>query len=61
MSGIQGYAVAQFVEAMRRKVAGSIPHGVICFLHWHGPSSRSMALGLTQPLIEMSISWGVGA
>ena len=45
-----------------KKVAGSIPDGVIGIFHWHNPSGRTMALGLTQPLTEMStrnISWGV--
>jgi len=44
-----------------RKVAGSIPDGVIGIFHRHNPSGRTMALGLTQPLTEMStrnISWG---
>jgi len=27
---------------------------VIGFFHWHNPSGRNMALGLTQPLTEMS-------
>jgi len=27
--------VAQLVEALRRKVAGSIPYGVIGIFHWH--------------------------
>jgi len=40
--------------ATSRKVAGSIPDGVIRFFHWHNPSGRAMALGLTQPLTEMS-------
>ena len=43
------------------QVAGSIPDGVIGFFHWHNPSGRTMALGSTQPLTEMStgnISWG---
>ena len=43
------------------KVADSIPDYVIGIFHWHNPSGRTMALGLTQPLIEMStrnISWG---
>ena len=43
------------------KVAGSIPDGVIGTFHWHYPSSCTMALGLTQPLTELStsnISWG---
>jgi hypothetical protein len=37
---------------------------VIGFFHWHNPSGRTMALGSTQPLTEMStrnISWGVNA
>jgi len=37
-----------------RKVAGSIPAGVIGIFHWHNPSDRTMALGSTQPRIEMS-------
>jgi len=43
------------------QVAGSIPDGVIGIFHWHNPSGRTMALGSTQPLTEMStrnISWG---
>jgi hypothetical protein len=49
-------AVAQLVEALcsNRKVAGSIPEGVIGIFYWHNPSGRTMALGLTQPLTEMS-------
>jgi len=43
------------------------PHSLIhlpltlYIFHWHNPSGRTMALGLTQPLTEMSttnISWG---
>jgi len=48
----------------RRKVAGSIPEGVIETFNWHNPSGRIMALVLTQPLTEMSttdISLGVKA
>jgi hypothetical protein len=44
-----------------RKVPGSIPDGVIGIVRWHNPSDRTMALGSTQPLTEMStrsISWG---
>ena len=37
-----------------RKVAGSIPDRVIGIFHWHNPSGRTMALGLTQPLTGMS-------
>jgi len=56
-------AVAQWLRycATNRKVAGSIPAGVIENFHWQNPSDRTMALGSTQPLTEMStrsISWG---
>ena len=48
--------------ATSRKVAGSIPDGVTgFFFQWHNPSGRTMALGSTQPLTEMStrnVSWG---
>jgi hypothetical protein len=40
--------------ATSRKVAGSIPDCVIGIFHSHNPSGRTMALGLTQPLTEMS-------
>jgi hypothetical protein len=43
------------------KVASSIPDSVIEIFHLHNPSGRTIALGLTQPLTEMStknISWG---
>ena len=32
--------------ATSRKVAGSIPDGVIGIFHWHNPSVRTMALGV---------------
>jgi hypothetical protein len=44
-----------------RMVAGLIPDGVIGIFHRHNPSGRTMPLGLTQPLTEMStrnIFWG---
>ena len=50
--------------ATNRKVAGSIPIGVIEIFQWRNPSGSNMALGSTQPLIEMStriISWEVKA
>jgi hypothetical protein len=50
--------------ATSRNVAGSIPDGVTGFCHWHNRFGRTMALGSTQPLTEMSIrnlSWGVKA
>jgi hypothetical protein len=40
--------------ATSRKVAGPIPDGFIRFFNLPNPSSRTMALGLTQPLTEMS-------
>ena len=60
---IWGTAVAQWLRccATNRKVAGSIPDGVIGIFHWHNPSDRTMVRGSTQPLTEMStrrISWG---
>ena len=42
--------------ATSRKVAGSIPDGVIGIFHWHNPSGRTMSLGSTQPPTEMSTS-----
>jgi len=50
--------------AASRKIAASIPDGVIGILHLHNPSGRTMTLGSTQTLTEMStrnISWGVKA
>jgi hypothetical protein len=54
---VTGAAVAQWLRycATNRKVAGSIPDGVIGIFHC------TMALRSTQPLTEMitrSISWG---
>jgi len=58
-----GTAKAQWLRCCttNRKVAGSIPGGVIGIFHWQNSSDRTMALGWTQPLTEMttsSISWG---
>jgi hypothetical protein len=50
--------------ATSRKVAGSIPDGVIAIFHSHDLSGRSIALESTQPPTEMStrnISCGVKA
>jgi hypothetical protein len=47
--------------AISWKVAGSIPDSIIGLFHLHNPFGRTMALGSTQPLTEMStrsISWG---
>jgi hypothetical protein len=46
--------ISTFYILPRRKVAGSIPDEVIGFFNLPNPSSRTMALGSTQPLIEMS-------
>jgi hypothetical protein len=57
-----GHAVAQLVEALRYKPEGRGFDSRWC--HWHNPFGRTMALGSTQPLKEMStrnISWGIKA
>jgi hypothetical protein len=59
-----GHAVAQLVEALSYKPAGHGFDSRWCqwiFFYWHNPSGRTVALGSTQPLTEMStrnISWG---
>ena len=58
-----GRAVAKWLShyAANRQVAGSIPDGVIWIFQWHNPSGRTMAMGSTQSVTEMStrcISWG---
>jgi hypothetical protein len=40
--------------ATSRKVSRSIPDEIIGFFNWPNPSSRTMALGSTQPLTEKS-------
>jgi hypothetical protein len=59
------HAVAQFVEAraISRKVAVSVPDGVVEIFLWHNPFGCTMVLESTQPLAETStrnISWGKG-
>ena len=52
------------LKDISRNVVGSIPDSVIGTFNRHNPSGRTMALGLTQPLTEMStrnIFWGVKA
>jgi hypothetical protein len=47
--------------ATNRKVASSIPDGVMGIFYWYSLSVLTVALGSTQPLTEMSarnISWG---
>ena len=58
-----GHLVAQLVEARRYEPEGRgfESDGVDGNFRWHNPSGRTVALGLTQPLTEMStrnISWG---
>jgi len=58
-----GTAVAQFLRCCvtNRKAAGSIPRGVFGIFHFHNTYDRTMALGSTKLLTEMStsiISWG---
>jgi len=55
--------MAQLVVALRYKVAGSIPDGVIGIFNFLNPSGRTVVLESTQPLTEMStrnISCGGG-
>jgi hypothetical protein len=40
--------------ATNQKVAGSIPDSAIGIVHWHNPSGRTMALGLTQTVTYIS-------
>jgi hypothetical protein len=51
--GARGSAVG-WGTATSRKLEGSIPDEVIAFFNWPNPSSRTMALGSTQLLTEMS-------
>jgi hypothetical protein len=57
-----GRAVAWWLKhsATNRQVAVSIPDGVIGIFEWHNPFGRTMALGSTQPLTEMSTGCIVG-
>jgi hypothetical protein len=47
------YSLSNTVRSCRW-VAVSISDCVIGIFHWHNPSGRTVALGLTQPLTEMS-------
>ena len=50
--------------ATSRKVADSVPDGVMGIFRWHNPSGHTRALESTQPLIEMSMRdllYGVNA
>ena len=57
---LKGHVVVQLVEALCYKPEGRRFNSQSC----HNPSGRTMTLGLTLPLTEMStrnISWGVKA
>jgi hypothetical protein len=59
----QGHAMAYWLRhcTIYWEVAGSIPDGVTGCFHLQNPSVRTIALGSTQPLFEMSsssIPWG---
>jgi len=47
------HAVAQLVEALRHKPAGSIPEGVIGIFHLPDPSVLTVIVSSTQSLTEM--------
>jgi hypothetical protein len=51
-----GHALARLVEALRYKPEGRGSDSRLCreIFHRHNPSGRTMALGSTQPLTEMS-------
>jgi len=60
-SGSRGGAVGWGTALQAGRSRVSIPDGVSGFFHWHNSSGRTMALGSTQPLTEMStrnVSWG---
>jgi hypothetical protein len=50
----RGIVVGWGTMLQAARVTGLIPDDVIEFLNWPNPSSRTMALGSTQPLTEMS-------
>jgi hypothetical protein len=64
ISYLLGHEVAHLVQALRYKPEGRgfdsrWSHWI--FFYWRNPSGRTMALGSTQPLTEMStrnILWG---
>jgi hypothetical protein len=60
-----GHAVAKLVEALCYKPEDRWFNSRLCHWHfyWYNPSSRTMTLGVTQPLTEISTrnnSWGKG-
>jgi hypothetical protein len=53
-SGSRGSVVCLRHYVISRKVVSSSPDEIIGFFNWPNPSSRTMVLGSTQPLTEMS-------
>jgi hypothetical protein len=45
---------SQFIRLVKLIFQNSIPDEVIGFFNWSNPSSRTVVLGSTQPLTEMS-------
>jgi hypothetical protein len=45
--------------ATSQKIVGFIPNSVIGIFHWHNPSSRTLVLGLTHSVTEMSTVPGI--
>jgi len=63
-SPIKGYYQSKNTALLARRSRVYFPLMSLEFFHWHNPSGRTMALGSTQSLTEMStrnISWGVKA
>jgi hypothetical protein len=52
--GACGSVVGWGTAQQSRQVAGMIPDGVIEIFHWLNPSGRTIALGSTHPLTEIS-------
>jgi len=59
--GVRGGAVGWGTALQAGRSRVQFPMVSLDFFHWHNPAGRTMALGLTQPLTEMStrnVSWG---
>jgi hypothetical protein len=52
--GVRGGAGGWGTATKSRKFAGLIPHGVTGIFQWRNASDRTLTLGLSQPLTEMS-------
>ena len=60
-AGTRGGAVGWGTALQAGRSRVRFPMVSLDFFHWHNPSSRTMVLGSTQPLTEMStrnVSWG---